>query len=158
MCDQVRYTLSTKLNSADFCKLVTSLIWSDPVDSKATFSVVDESKVLSCLFNGNDIHETSRICRVRADLTIHLDKPLHNDGPGLASIQGILQPIRVRRISGSSPASASSILQQKRFPSLHRSKAYLFRINTMRGIHSLCLWGPGEGFGAYFPETITQTH
>lgn len=111
MCDQVWYTLSAKLNSTDLCKLVTSLLWGDPVDSKATFSVVDESKVLSCLLYGNDIHETSRICKVRADLTIHFDKPLHNDCPGLESVQGILQPIRMRRISGSSPVSAFAILQ-----------------------------------------------
>ena len=28
----------------------------------------------------------------------------------------------------------------------------------MRGMHSLCLWGPGEGFGAYFPETEEHQH
>ena len=86
MSNQVWNTLSTKLHSADLGKLVSGLLSSDPVDGEATLGVIDESKVLASLLNGDDIHEASRESWVGADLAVNLDEALHDDSFGLTSV------------------------------------------------------------------------
>jgi hypothetical protein len=51
----VRNTLGTNEDLLDLAKLVLGFLIGDAVDSEATFNVIDETEVLTSLFNGNNI-------------------------------------------------------------------------------------------------------
>jgi hypothetical protein len=55
MSGDVRNTLGTDQNLLDLAQLVLGLFVGDTVNSKATFNVIDETEVLSSLFNGNNV-------------------------------------------------------------------------------------------------------
>jgi hypothetical protein len=63
------------------------------VKSEASLDVVEETEVLACLFNGDDIHESSWVGGVSANLAIDLDEALLNDGSNLLLGEGVLQPV-----------------------------------------------------------------
>lgn len=62
------------------------------MDCEASFGVIDEAEVFACLLDGDNIHETGRICGVGADLTIYFDKALHDNSLGFAGVESVLQP------------------------------------------------------------------
>ena len=82
-----------QLHPLDLAELVLSLLASDAVDSETALDVVDEAEVLASLLDGDNIHEASRVGGVGADLAIDFDKTLHEDGLGLASVEGILEAV-----------------------------------------------------------------
>jgi hypothetical protein len=49
--------------------------------------------VLASLLNADDIHETSWVGGISADLAINLDQTLHDDSLGLTAVQGILETV-----------------------------------------------------------------
>lgn len=79
-----------QLNALDLSKLVLCLLSLNTVNGEATLGVVDETEVLISLVDGDDIHETSWVGYVSADLAVDLDQTLHDDGLGLASVEGVL--------------------------------------------------------------------
>ena len=85
-------TLS-ELNTLDLAKLELGLLGLDTVDGETALGVVDETEVLASLLEGDDIHETSGVGRVSADLAVDLDETLHQDGLDLATVEGVLQTI-----------------------------------------------------------------
>jgi len=95
MRNQVWNTTLAELNSLDLAQLVLGLLASDAVDGKATLGVVDEAEVLAGLLDGDDIHETSWVGSVSADLAVDLDEALHDNGLGLATVKGVLQPVEI---------------------------------------------------------------
>lgn len=81
----------SELNTLDLAKLVLGLLGLDTVDGETALGVVDETEVLASLLEGNDIHETSGVGRVSADLAVDLDQTLHQDGLDLTTVQGVLE-------------------------------------------------------------------
>lgn len=127
-----------ELNTLDLAELELSLLSLDAVDGEATLGVVDETEVLAGLLEGDDVHESSGVGGVGADLAVNLDQTLHHDGLDLATVQGVLETINERNVSGcSSPA------EEFRMP-----RAYRLRMKSIRGRQSRSLWGPGEALGA----------
>lgn len=82
-----------KLDTLDLAQLELGLLSLDAVDGETPLGVVDETEVLAGLLEGNDVHETSRVGGVGADLAVNLDQTLHHDGLGLAAVQGVLETI-----------------------------------------------------------------
>merc|ERR1711962_1298797 len=60
-------------------ELVSCLVSSNAMTNESTFHIVEKSKELSCLLNGDDIHETSRVCLISTHTTINLDQSLHHN-------------------------------------------------------------------------------
>ena len=82
-----------ELNALDLSKLVLGLLVLDAVDGEAALGIVDEAEVLAGLLDGNDVHETSGVGHIRADLAVNLDEALHQDSPGLAVVERILESV-----------------------------------------------------------------
>lgn len=127
-----------ELNTLDLAELELSLLSLDAVDGEATLGVVDETEVLAGLLEGDDVHESSGVGGVGADLAVNLDQTLHHDGLDLATVQGVLETINERNVSGCS----------SRAEEFRMSRAYRLRMKTIRGRQSRSLWGPGEALGA----------
>ena len=79
-----------ELNSLDLAQLVLCLLCRYPVDGIAALGVEDEAEVLASLLDGDDVHEAGGERGVGADLAVDLDEALHEDGLGLARVEGIL--------------------------------------------------------------------
>lgn len=60
-----------------FAQLVLGLLGCNAMNSKSTLGVVDQSEILSCLVNADDIHKTSWVGDISSDLAINLNEPLH---------------------------------------------------------------------------------
>lgn len=84
---------TAKLHALDLAELVLGLLGLDSVDGEAALGVVDEAEVLASLLDGDDVHEASRVGHVGADLAVNLDQALHEDGLGLAVVEGILEAV-----------------------------------------------------------------
>lgn len=93
MRDQEWDSTLAKLNALDLAELVLSLLSLDTVDGETALGIVDKAEVLAGLLDGDDIHEASWVGGISADLSVDLDKTLHDDGLGLASVQGILETV-----------------------------------------------------------------
>jgi hypothetical protein len=91
--DQEWDSALAQLNSLDLAQLVLGLLGLDAVDSETALGVVDEAEVLARLLNRDDVHEAGREGQVGADLAINLDEALHEDGPGLAVVERILEAV-----------------------------------------------------------------
>lgn len=97
-----------ELNTLDLAELELSLLSLDAVDGETALGIVDETEVLAGLLEGDDVHESSGVGGVGADLAVNLDQTLHHDGLDLATVQGVLETINqemlviVRRVSRNS--------------------------------------------------------
>lgn len=93
MRDQEWDSTTAKLDALDLAELVLGLLALDAVDGEAALGVVDQAEVLASLLDGDDVHETGGVGHVGADLAIDLDQALHEDGLGLAVVEGILETV-----------------------------------------------------------------
>lgn len=82
-----------ELDSLDLAQLVLCLLRGDAVDGVAALGVVDETEVFAGLLDRDDVHVASGESRVGADLAVDLDEALHEDGLGLAVVQGVLEAV-----------------------------------------------------------------
>lgn len=98
-------TATAQLNALDLAELVLGLLGLDAVDREAALGVVDEAEVLAGLLDGDNIHEAGGVGRVGADLAIDLDEALHQDGLGLAVVQGVLETVAHEDDQGQTVAS-----------------------------------------------------
>ena len=90
MRNQVWDTALAQLYPLDLSQLILRFLSCDSVHSEAALGVVDEAEVLACFFDRDDIHETGWVSRVGANLSIDLNKALHNNGLCFARVEGIL--------------------------------------------------------------------
>jgi len=88
--DDMRDTATTNGYATDLQELVGGFFGGDTVDGETTLDIVQETEVLSGLFDGDNIHESSREGRVRADLSVNFDQALLDDGGNFFSSQGVL--------------------------------------------------------------------
>lgn len=91
--DQEWDSTAAKLNALDLTELVLGLLGLDAVDGEAALGVVDETEVLASLVDGDDVHEAGGVGHVGADLAVDLDEALHEDGAGLAEVEGVLEAV-----------------------------------------------------------------
>lgn len=84
---------AAQLDTLDLAELVLGLLGLDAVDGEAALGVVDEAEVLAGLLDRDDVHEAGRVGRVGADLAVDLDEALHQDGLGLAVVEGVLEAV-----------------------------------------------------------------
>lgn len=98
-------TATAQLDALDLAELVLGLLSLDAVDREAALGVVDEAEVLARLLDSDDVHEARRVGRVGADLAVDLDEALHQDGLGLAVVQGVLEAIAHEDNQGQTVAS-----------------------------------------------------
>lgn len=118
-----------ELNTLDLAELVLSLLSLDAVDGETALGIVDEAEVLAGLLEGDDVHETSGVGGVGADLAVDLDQTLHHDGLDLATVQGVLETVNERNVS-----DCSFRVEESRM-----SRAYRLRMKTIRGRQSRSL-------------------
>jgi len=90
---QVGDSVGASLDLPDLAQLILGLLGGDPVNGESSLHVVDDTEVLSGLFNLDNIHESSRELGISPGLAINLDQPLLEDGLHLLGAQGILQTI-----------------------------------------------------------------
>lgn len=93
MRNQVWDSTLANLHSLDLAEFVFCLGLFDTVHGEAALGIVDQTEVLAGLVNGDDIHEASRVGGISANFAIDLDQALHENGSGLAAIEGILQAV-----------------------------------------------------------------
>lgn len=93
MRDQEWDAALAQLYALDLAQLVGSLLLLNAVDGVSALGVVDEAEVLASLLETDDVHEAGGVGVVGADLAVNLDKALHEDGPRLAVVQGILETV-----------------------------------------------------------------
>ena len=86
-------TTTAELDTLDLAELVLGLLVLDAVDGEAALGVVDETEVLAGLLDRDHVHEARGVCHVGADLAIDLDEALHEDRPGFAVVERILQAV-----------------------------------------------------------------
>lgn len=79
MSDDMRDTLGTKSDRADFEELVGSFLSCDAVDSETTFDIVKETEVLAGLFDRDGVHEAGGERGIGAHFAIDFDQSLLND-------------------------------------------------------------------------------
>lgn len=81
------------LDTLDLAQLELCLLSSYPVDSEAALGIVDETEVLAGFLDRDDVHEAGREGYIGANLSIDLDKTLHEDSVDLTSVERILQAV-----------------------------------------------------------------
>lgn len=72
-------TLVTKLELFDFAEFVASLLRCDSVNCKASLDIVQQPKVFTALFDGDDILESAWVVGISSDLAVDLDESLVHD-------------------------------------------------------------------------------
>jgi len=63
------------------------------VRREASFDVVNESEVLICFVDGNNIHESSWKAELSANFSVHLYQALLTDHPSFVVCQRVLQTV-----------------------------------------------------------------
>ena len=83
-----------QLYPLNFSELILRLLGCDAVDGESTLGVVNETEVLTRLFNGDDVHETGWVGRIGTNFAVDFDEALHYDSFGLSCVERILESIR----------------------------------------------------------------
>lgn len=132
-----------QLYPLDLRKLVFRLFRCDSVDSEATFGVINESEVFACFLDRDNVLESRWVCCIGTNFAVDFDEALHHNSFSLARIECVLEALR------------QTLAQLRSNCSI--KKTYRFRMKTIRGIQSLVLCGPAEGFGAYAPPSLSRS-
>lgn len=98
-------TATSELDALDLAELVLSLLSLDTVDGETALGIVDEAEVLASLLDVDNIHEAGGEGHVGADLVVDLDQALHDNGLGLAVVEGVLQAVTDEDDQGKTVAS-----------------------------------------------------
>lgn len=98
-------TALAELDALDLAELVFGLLGLDTVDGEAALGVVDQAEVLAGLLDVDDVHEAGGEGHVGADLVVDLDQALHDDGLGLAVVEGVLEAVADEDDQGKAVAS-----------------------------------------------------
>lgn len=96
---------TAQLDALDLAELVLGLLGLDAVHGETALGVVDEAEVLAGLLDADNIHEAGRVRLVGAHLAVDLDQALHQDGLGLAVVQGVLEAVADEDNKGQAVAS-----------------------------------------------------
>jgi len=93
VCDDDWHILEGGALALDLAQLELGLLSAQGNKLEASLNVVQETVVLVGLGNGQDIHETSRVREVGADLSVNKNLALAEDPLGLGVGEGILQAV-----------------------------------------------------------------
>ena len=64
------------------------------MDCEATFGIVHKAEVLARLLYGDNVHEACWVGWVGAYFAVDFDEALHDDGFGLAGVEGVFEATR----------------------------------------------------------------
>ena len=86
----------------DGAELECCLLGVDLVSLEATFSVVEDSEVLSGLLNANNVHDAERESGVSSDFVVNLDQSflILNDLHSLLTAESVLQSVSEEHSEG----------------------------------------------------------
>jgi len=93
MSNQIGNSSRASRNLNNTTELIFSFLRGDLVEDEATLDIVQDSEIVICLFDGQDIHEAGRIFNVSADATIDFDETLHDNLGYFTSSKGVLELI-----------------------------------------------------------------
>lgn len=93
MGDHMVDTLGALLDALDTAELVSGLLLGDLDASESSLGIVKHTEVLLGLVKGDDIHESSRVGVVGANLSINLNQSLNHNGLGLLVVQGVFETV-----------------------------------------------------------------
>ena len=127
------------LCSLHLAELVFCLFACDSVDSEASLRVVDQTEILVRFLNGDDVHVTGGVGGVGSDFLIDFDESLHEDGLSLTIVERIFETVEGIKVRGVDHSGTSCY----GFCATDR-----LRRNTIRGMQSRNLCGPGDARGA----------
>jgi len=82
--------LPPKLDSLDLAQLILRLFSLDAMHSKPTLGIIDQPKVLASLVDRDDIHKSSGVGGVGADLAIDFYVTLHENSLRFSGVESIL--------------------------------------------------------------------
>jgi hypothetical protein len=75
----------------DAAELVGGFILLDAVEDETTLGIVEETEDIVRLLEGDNVHESSGVVVIRADLTVNLDTALHADLLAFLPGEGVLE-------------------------------------------------------------------
>jgi len=87
------YPLGTRLDLPHPAQLVLGLLGGDAVHDETALHVVQQTEVLACFVDLNDILEASGKLFICPRLTVDLYEPLLHDGLDLFDVQGVLETV-----------------------------------------------------------------
>lgn len=90
---QVWDALLAELDRPDLAELELSILIPDRVKAEAALGVIQKPVVLTSLGNRNNVHETSRVGLVSADLSINHNMTLHKDRLHFTVRESIFQSV-----------------------------------------------------------------
>jgi len=93
MGDQEWNALRAGLDSSNSAQLVRALFGRDLVQDESTLHVIEQSEEIAGLFNGDNIHESSRESVVGANTIINLNGLLHDNLSHFGAGQGVLESV-----------------------------------------------------------------
>jgi hypothetical protein len=91
--DDVGDALGAELVLADLEELEGGLLGGDAVDGESALDVVEETEVLARTLNRDNVHETSGVGLVGADLAVDLDEARLQDRGDLLAGEGVLETV-----------------------------------------------------------------
>lgn len=98
--NDVGNTLGADLKLADLAELVLGFLVRNAMDSETALDVVQETEVFASLLNLDDVHESSRVVGIGANLAVNLDRALHNNAVNFALVQSVLQTVAKQNNNG----------------------------------------------------------
>jgi len=93
VCDQEWNVVLFDKDFFDSAEFVGSFFGGDSVDDESTFGVVNQSKVLVGLLNGNNIHETGWVFHISSDFTVNLDHSSLHDFLALVTGKSVVESV-----------------------------------------------------------------
>jgi len=93
VCDEEWHVVLGGAQLLHSAQLVGGLFGSDSVDGKSTFGVIDQSKVLFGLFDGNDIHVAGWVFDIGSYLAVDLDHAAHHNLLALFAAKSIFESV-----------------------------------------------------------------
>jgi hypothetical protein len=87
------HALRTELNAFHLAELVTSLLGFNAMKSKAALDIVQETEVLVCALNGDNVHEASGEGGISAHLSVNTNNTLMEDQSNLTTSESVFETI-----------------------------------------------------------------
>ena len=125
--------LAGDLSLDNLAELEASFLLINAVEDEATLDIIEKTETISTTFEGDDIHETSRVGGVSADLVINLDKTLHADHLDFMVGEGVLQTVT----DDEEKRQAFSLLVGTTGRLRSPNTAHLVKHPVLRGVQSL---------------------
>jgi len=133
VCDSARDLVGSNVNLVDSAKLVLSFFAVEANQDVSSLDVVHKSETIVRLRHLDDVHETSRVVGVGADLSVNLDATFHADLLAFLSGQGVLKTFTENNGNGQALTKLVRSLGGARGP----DSPHLADVPMLRGMEAL---------------------